>query len=148
MNRSISMQYGRKARADLSSKVTAAIGQECDVGGDGHFSYRELVLCWQMAINDEYVIYSLLRSNHALVDLYGVCGNMYALQYVPSSPLLGYSLSFLDGRSWSFRCRLALSMLDLVEVLEDTAYGTLHLCDFQEPNFGVVSTRGALASSY
>ena len=139
MNRSIALSYGVEARADLSTKVALGIAQECDVGSDHFFSYHEAISCWQLGLNDEYVIYSLLQDNPAMVDVYGACGDVYALQYVPTEPLLGYSLSLMDGRSWSFRAELAVALLDMVEVLEDTQYGTLHLCDFQEPNFGVVS---------
>jgi len=140
MNRSIALNHGMKARADLSTKLAYSIAHECDVGADGFFSYHEAIHCWQLALNDEYVIFSLLHGNPAMVDVYGVCGDVYALQFAPTESFLGYSLSLVDGRSWSFRAKLAVAMLDLVEALEDTQYGTLHLCDFQEPNFGVVSS--------
>ena len=138
MNRTISLSFGLRATKDLSSQVTTILSRECDIGNDEYFTHHEAVICWQLGLNDEYIIYSLLQGNRAMVDVYGVCGNMYALQYVPSEPFLGYFPSLLDGRSWHFRGRLAIAMLNLVEALNDTPYGTLHLCDFQEPNFGVV----------
>ena len=115
--------------------------RECDLRQDDSLSYPELITCWQLVYTAEYVLYSLLRDNVAVPDILGVCGNMYAVEYAASAPFLGFTSSLFDGRSWEFRSDLAVALLDMVEVLENTSYGTLYLCDVQESNFGVVCTR-------
>ena len=87
----------------------------------------------------EYVLYLMLRGKSAALDIYGVCGNMYAVQYAAAEPYLGFQSSWTDERSWNFRVRLALALLDMIESIDETPYGTLYLCDIQEANFGVVS---------
>ena len=121
---------------------------ECDVAGDGVLLHDEALLCLQLLRTAEYATLSLLRGGAASPSLLaaspallGVCGLMYAVQYAPSAPFLGYRTPLADTRSWSFRSRLAVALLDMVERLEETALGTLYLCDMQEDNFGVV--RGA-----
>ena len=121
------------------SLVARNIASECDVGGDGVFSHQELITCWQLVSTEEYILYSVLESNSAILDVYGTCGNMYAVEYAESQPFLGFQISLTDDRSWDFRARLAVALLDMIEALEDTVFGTLHLCDVQESNFGVVS---------
>lgn len=120
-------------------QVAKNIANECDVGSDGVLHHRELLTCWQLASTEEYVLYSILHDNSATLDVYGACGNMYAVEYAAPQPFLGYQTSFSDDRSWAFRTRLAVALLDMVEALEDTVFGTLYLCDVQESNFGVVS---------
>ena len=73
-----------------------------------------------------------------MLDVYGVCGNMYAVQYAAAEPFLGFQGKWSDGRNWNLRARLAIALLEMVEELEETPYGTFYLCDIQEPNFGVV----------
>ena len=109
------------------------------MGGDGILTYWEATTCWQLVTTDEYIFYSLLHNNSAILDVYGTCGNIYAVQYAAAEPFLGFQTSLSDGRSWEFRTKLALALLNMVKALEDTPYGTLYLCDVQEPNFGVVS---------
>lgn len=115
---------------------------ECDVGNDGILHYQESIPCWQLIESDEYMLYKLLHEKSAMLNVYGVCGNMYAVQYAAAEPFLGYQTSWSDGRDWNLRARLAIALMEMVEEFEETPYGTFYLCDVQEPNFGVVSTRG------
>ena len=115
---------------------------ECDVLGDGQLGYTEAVVCWQLLETDEFMLLSVLSGVSAVPDLYGACGNMYAMQYATSDPFLAYLPSMADNRSWNFRARLAISLIEMVHSLEATPYGTLYLCDVQEANFGVVRRPG------
>ena len=112
---------------------------ECDVGNDGVLGYDESIPCWQLIETDEYLLYKLLHEKSAMLNVYGVCGNMYAVEYAAAEPFLGFLSSWSDGRDWSLRARLALALLEMIAEFEDTPYGTFYLCDVQEPNFGVVN---------
>ena len=129
-----------EAELNLSLQLAQRIAKECDVGDDGVLSYRESDTCWQLVTNEEYIIYSLLHGNSAMLDVYGVCGSMYAVQHTASEPFLGMLPKILDSRPWEFRLKIALALLNMVEALEVTPYGTLYLCDVQESNFGTVSS--------
>ena len=111
---------------------------ECDVLGDGVLSYSEALVCWSLLETDEFVLLSLLRGLSPVPDIYGACGNMYATQYATSAPLLAYTLTMADNRTWTFRARLAIALIEMVASFENTSYGTLYLCDVQESNFGIV----------
>ena len=112
---------------------------ECDVLDDGQLSYHEALVCWQLVETDEFILLSVLSGVSAIPDLYGSCGTMYAMQYATSDPFLSrYLPTVADDRSWEFRARLAISLIEMVRSIEVTPYGTLYLCDVQESNFGVV----------
>lgn len=98
-----------------------------------------MVTCWLLLETKEYSFYQLLQGNSALPELLGVCGPLYAVQYAPSEPFLGFRTDWFEVRDWKFRAQLALALLGMVEALEDTEFGTVYLCDVQESNFGVVS---------
>ena len=115
---------------------------ECDVLGDDQLSYSEAVLCWSLLETDEFVLLSLLRGVSAVPDLYGACGNMFASQFATSQPFLQGQLKLLDTRSWTFRARLAIALIEMAASLETTPYGTLYLCDVKGQNFGVVRQPG------
>jgi hypothetical protein len=121
-----------------TEETVERVFSECDVLGDGQLSYSEAVVCWSLLETDEFVFLSLLRGLSAVPDLYGACGNMYASQFATSKPLLSYTLTVADNRTWALRAQLAMALIDMVASLENTLYGTLYLCDVQESNFGFV----------
>ena len=108
----------------------------------------ESLTCWQFIDTGEYMLNKLLINSSATLDIYGTCGSMYAVQYANPAPFMGYKTSLSENRTWKYRARLAIAILELIESIEHTPYGTLYLCDAQEANFGLVSvyiTRSELA---
>ena len=136
------MNLAGKKNVPNTLTVLENIFSECDVLEDGLLTYSEALVCWQLVETEEYVLYSLLKGRSAIPDLYGACGNMYAVQYATAEPYLGNFPVSSDGRSWGFRVQLTLALAEMVRSIEDTPYGTLYLCDVQEPNFGVVRSPG------
>ena len=128
----------------VASTLTAVerVFAECDVLGDGQLSYTEALVCWSLLETDEFVLLSVLSGVSAIPDVYGACGNMYAMQYATSQPLLAYVPTVADSRTWHFRARLAIALIKMVYSIESTPYGTLYLCDVQEANFGFVERPG------
>lgn len=92
-------------------------------------------MCWELVETEEFMLHLLLRESSATLDVYGTCGNLYALQYADSTPYAG---DISDSRPWSLRARLAVAILELVQSIEHTPYGTLYLCDVLEDNIGLV----------
>ena len=113
---------------------------------DGVLHDHELVICWQLLMTSEYVRFALLQGRSGIPDLYGNCGLMYAVQFVNPKPFLGYKTVDADKRSWKYRVQLSLALLDMIESVEETPYGTFHICDMQEANFGIVETDGKLVA--
>ncbi len=113
--------------------------KECDIKQDNILYLEELKLCWLLITTEEYSFYQLLQGNSAIPVMLGTCGHLYAVQYSPSELFLGFLTDWFEVRSWEWRVRLALGLLEMVEALENTAFGTVYLCDVQESNFGVVS---------
>ena len=97
-------------------------------------------------MTSEYVRFALLQGRSGIPDLYGNCGLMYAVQFVNPKPFLGYETVDADKRSWKYRVQLSLALLDMIESVEETPYGTFHICDMQEANFGIVETDGKLVA--
>ncbi len=136
------MVFYQLARTNRQAVVVMLerVVKECDTGQDNILHLEEMKNCWLLLKTDEYSFYQLLQGNSALPQVLGTCGNLYAVQYAPSEPFLGLLTDWFEVRSWEWRARLALGLLEMVEALENTAFGTVYLCDVQESNFGVVSS--------
>ena len=127
---------------------------ECDVGGDGILLLPEATACWELRETDEYMLNMMLKDSSATLDVYGACGNMYGIQYADSKPLkfvgskTSLQLFMSKTRLWNLQARLAIALLELIESIEHTPYGTLYQCDVHEANFGIVRVCMAIAISY
>lgn len=134
-NTSVFHNIAGRTYTNRTTEVLYEIFAECDVGGDGILGLTESLVCWELVETGEFMLNLLLRDSSATLDVYGTCGGMYALQYADTKPYAGDTS---DSRPWSFRARLAVAILELVESIEQTPYGTLYLCDVLEDNFGLV----------
>eukprot|EP00118_Oscarella_pearsei_P012158 m.86992 g.86992 ORF g.86992 m.86992 type:complete len:407 (+) comp36525_c0_seq2:365-1585(+) len=85
---------------------------------------------------DEFVRLLLLSGNKHIPALYGWCGHVYAMEYIPTGDMMKV-INFHGPQSWVERAKVALSFLDMLKSLKETPYGELSLCDIQEANFGV-----------
>ena len=111
---------------------------ECDANSDALISYHEAASCMRILASKEYVFYVLLRGIPGVPEVYGTCGNIFAVQSTLADDIRDHVA--LDPRTWKKRALIAISMLDMVEAFEHTPYGTVYLCDVQEGNFGVDSS--------
>lgn len=136
----------RDTIAQRTVQVIEDIFTECDVGSDGVLNFNEALPCWQLVETDEYVLFSLLRGMSAIPNIYGACGTVYAVQYAASEPYFGIETSMAEARPWKLRAKLALALLEMIESVERTPYGTLYLCDIQESNFGMIHSEGRLVA--
>ena len=127
-----------KASPESVTRMVKQIIAECDVGQDGRLFIDEIISCSRLLETNEFSFYQLLKGNGAFPTVLGVCGSVYAVEYAPSEPFLGFLTSWSEVREWKFRAQLAIALLELVESLEYTEFGTVYLCDLQESNFGVV----------
>ncbi len=128
--------------SQYTERVLKQVVSECDLHGDGLLERDELIRCWQIVESEEYMIASLLAGSSAVPKVYGVCGELYAEEYVAPLQLKGF-MTFLDNqRSWKTRATIALAILDLLVAIENTPYGTLHLCDVKAANIGVIQDNG------
>ena len=101
---------------------------ECDIGGDSVLSGSELYHCRRL-VQPGLILHTLL--NRLVPEIYGSCGELLAYEFVSPEAL------HFDSRSWPHRVQLALALLDYLQELEHTAYGTLYLCDMLWKNMGV-----------
>ena len=125
----------------LSESVAAECITEHHMSNGQKLRNIEALNCWQLVASEEYIITSLMQGKPHIPELKGVCGDIFAVEYVAplnSDQFLGINSVLSSQRSWNFRVRLALALLDVIEFAEETPYGTLHCCDVKESNFGVV----------
>ena len=130
---------------DVTLQALEEIFSECDLLSDGVLRTRDEVLaCWSLVNAFEYVLYLLLKQTGAMPELYGVCGKIFAVEFAPVEFPLGVESMLSEESTWQYRARLAVAFLDMIEALESTPYGPLHLCDVKEENFGSSTTGGKL----
>ena len=118
-----------------SLQVLDGIISECDVGADGILLGDELRHCSKLILPD-LILHTLLNST-SVPDIYGSCGELVAFEYISPEDLKS---GFFDQRPWRKRVELAIALLDYIQRLEHTPYGTLYLkvCDLQWKNLGVL----------
>ena len=120
-------------KTEVSKKVLDYVYSEC-ANQDGILPYQKMWYC-QSLLGREYLFSVLLKDANIFPEVYGACGNVFAVENVPDEQIEG---SLMDSRSWSTRARIGLGMLDMIERLDNTPYGTLYLCDIRFANFGAV----------
>ena len=109
---------------------------ECDINTDRNIHFNEAASCMRIFGSEEYIFYLLLHGTQGIPEIYGTCGNLFAVESSPAVRLRAPGF-VQNPKTWQKRAKIALSMLDMVEAFEKTQYGTLYLCDVQEINFGV-----------
>lgn len=125
---------------NISRETSNRILSECDQGLDGVLTNREAAYCWHMIDKDEILLGLLFESHDIAPRVFGVCGNLFVMEYVPTLPVTMPLMN--DIRSWDFRARLAIGFIELVERIDNLVPSSggenLLLCDAQESNFGVL----------
>ena len=124
------------AHTIVDKKVFDYLYNEC-AGGDGILTYHEMWYCFTLLESDEFLLSVLLQDTHSIPNLYGTCGSVFGVEHVPGELLETLSRLLRDERSWTTKAKLGLALLDMIERLDKTPYGTLYLCDVQFANFGV-----------
>ena len=127
----------------LSENVAAECITEHHMSKGQKLRNVEALNCWQLVASEEYIITSLMQGKPHIPELNGVCGDLFAVEYVPAIGSNQY-LGIISQRSWNFRVRLALALLDMIEFAEETPYGSLHCCDVKEGNVGLIEQEGKL----
>ena len=108
---------------------------ECDIDGDGVLLGHEIQLCGRL-IQPGLILHTMFKSTKLVPEIYGSCGEMLANEYMSQNSL---RVGIFERKSWPNRAKLALALLDYIQELEHTAYGTLYLCDLKWRNLGAVT---------
>jgi len=120
-------------KTEVSKEVYDYVYSEC-ANQDGVLPYQKMWYC-QSLLGREFLLSILLKDTNNLPEVYGTCGNVFAVENAPDEKIEG---SLIESRSWSTRARIGLGLLDMIERLDNTPYGTLYLCDIRAGNFGAV----------
>ena len=110
---------------------------ECTTHRDKALDSNEIQQCSRL-VQQEYILYYILRGNAGIPELFGACGELFAVENAPSEELCSMPQ---DRRQWWQKVELAIAVLDMIVALEKTPYGTLYLCDMKK-NLGVVQKPG------
>ena len=121
----------------VSKNVFDYLYTEC-AGTDGILTYHEMWYCYALLESDEFLLSVLLKGSYCVPKLYGICGHVFGVEYLPVEMLEALPRLVVDERSWATKARLGLAILDMVKRLDRTPYGTFYLCDIQFTNFGVL----------
>ena len=127
----------------ISKDIFNYLHSEC-AGNDGVLSYHEMWYCYALLESDEFLLSVLLKNSYCVPNLYGICGHVFGVEYMPVEMLEALPRLMVDERSWVTKVKLGLAMLDMVMRLDQTPYGTLYLCDIQFTNFGAFKSKSGI----
>ena len=87
---------------------------------------------------DEYLFVKYFQALKHIPRIYGSCGHIYAMEYLPPGKLLSPSIikNKIYFSSWKDRVDIALGLLDLVYSFKHDFPHALHICDVKGENFG------------
>lgn len=137
------INYILDRNTSVSRYVYDYIYTEC-AGSDGVLTYHEMWYCYTLLESDEFLLSVLLRKSRCVPQLYGICGNIFGVEYLPVDMLESLPRLVVDERSWVTKAKLGLAMLDMVNNLDKIPYGTFYLCDIQFTNFGVLKLKSSI----
>lgn len=130
--------FGTKENPDIEMLADYILA-ECSQRDDEVLSFSEALYCFHLTDELEFVLTLALQGVSGIPKLFGVCGNMYAVEYASITSLAGGPLFEInDPRGWEFKVTLAVALIEMVESFEVTNFGILYNCDVQESNFGFV----------
>ena len=140
------INYIMDRNSSVSKSILDYLYNEC-AGPDGVLTYQEMWSCYALLESDEFLLSVLLGDSGCVPRLYGTCGHVFGVQYLPVDMLEGLPRIVVDERSWETKVKLGLAMLDMVKRLDNTPYGTFYLCDVQFTNFGVLESKSSILIS-
>ena len=130
--------FGHKDNPETKT-LAEQILAECNQGKDDILSFLEALYCFHLIDEQEIMLTLALQGVSGIPKLLGICGNLYAVEFASTMSLAGVPvIGLLDPRSWEFKVKLAVALIEMVESFESTQYGVLYNCDVQEANFGFV----------
>ena len=127
----------------ISKDIYNYLYSEC-AGSDGVLTYHEMWYCYALFESDEFLLSVLLKNSYCVPHLYGICGHVFGVEYMPVEMLEALPRLMVDERSWITKVKLGLAMLDMVKRLDQTPYGTFYLCDIQFTNFGTLESKSGI----
>ena len=92
---------------------------------------------WSVVQQLEYTFYKIYEGYSFVPKLYGTCGPVYITEYTPPGDALKSEVSIGWSIDWSYRAKIAVSLLKLLETIDSKLHQTLHLCDVKGENFGL-----------
>jgi len=128
------VKYILDEKGVINMEVLDYMFNEC-AGQDNEVVPHQKMWYCQALLAGEFLLSILLKDSQNVPKLYGTCGHVFAVEDVPDEMLGG---KFIDSRPWDTKVKLALALLDMVERLDNTPYGTLYMCDIKFENFGVL----------
>ena len=128
------MAIGIAGNQTITKPILDRIVSECDIGRDGVLLGDEIQQCGRL-IQPGLILHTMFKSTKLVPEVYGSCGEMLVHEYLSQNPL---RVGIFERKLWPNRVQLALALLDYIQELEHTAYGTLYICDLYWKNLGVV----------
>ena len=93
---------------------------------------------WSLIQQDEYLIMKTQQNSKYFPRIYGTCGHIYVIEYLPPGDILSQGFPFnKHATTWKERATVALALLNLVSSFENDFSEPLHLCDMKGENFGL-----------
>ncbi|XP_016008573.2 divergent protein kinase domain 1B [Rousettus aegyptiacus] len=145
--REMTLGFLKANLGDLPS-LPALAGQVllmADFDGDSRVSLAEARSVWALLQQHEVLLLLSLQDKEHAARLLGCCGDLYATEGAPHRPWPGAALPPLLrpllppallaalqrwlGPAWPWRAKIALGLLEFVEELFHSAYGTFYMCE-------------------
>ncbi|XP_071821318.1 divergent protein kinase domain 1A-like [Apostichopus japonicus] len=113
-----------------------------DSDNNEHISRAEARTMISLMMNNDFIMTVVLAGNDKVPNLIGYCGDIFVTEGVDSYRLQADAESwdlFTSLPPWPTRVRIAVSILEFVEDIQDLFLGNLLLCSLSDASIGLVS---------
>uniref|UniRef100_G1RAD4 FAM69 N-terminal domain-containing protein n=1 Tax=Nomascus leucogenys TaxID=61853 RepID=G1RAD4_NOMLE len=155
------LSFGPKRQANLGDlpSLPALVSQVllmADFNKDNRVSLAEAKSVWALLQRNEFLLLLSLQEKEHASRLLGYCGDLYLTEGVPHGawhvaalppllrpllpPALQGALQQWLGPAWPWRAKIAIGLLEFVEELFHSSYGTFYMCETTLANVGYTAT--------
>ncbi|KAK6632695.1 hypothetical protein RUM43_013465 [Polyplax serrata] len=96
----------------------------------------EIKSIFQLLQSQEYLLGKLFADREVFPQVLGTCGHLYGVEYL-DTPNFNSVFTLDDKSEWSERMKLAIAIMDFVEIAETEFPDALYFCDFHMEHLGV-----------
>lgn len=101
-------------------------------------NYIEMANIWSLLQDNEYLALTLYEKYDIFPKLMGTCGSMFAVQQLKSISRYWHLITLYDSREqWRSRVKIAVKILDFLNVLQKGPAEPLCICDVKISHFGI-----------
>lgn len=138
-------EFTRMIQLNIKQKFNMSIN-DIDAQKMSYYQYKlsayqrltEMANVWALLQDNEYLALTLYEKYDVFPRLVGSCGSMFAVQQLNSISGFWHLITLYDSKQeWRNRIKIAVKILEFLNILQNGPADPLHICDMKMNHFGL-----------